>query len=168
MPSSISIEDLEAACYRDLHVRDPILVRNFLRLVQVYAIAQVRKHAPPQEDAYVPGGDEDSHEHLAPGESDLKAEVTRCDKCLAVKDWEFFHADSEAPSKHRSTCRVCRGNLGGRPPRKAPPAPDKKYKCRPCGRFRVLDEFPPEKRENRSLPVACLACQPLTQKNLIP
>lgn len=158
MSSQISTDDLENYVWREFGCRNPETVRRFMMMVRAWGALQAR-NAPGGllEDAPLP--EPGPYDHLRPGEYDLDGEVTCCDRCAKVKDWDLFHVDKDDPTGHRRACRQCR--RGRR--KKGEPVPERRYKCRICGTDKVVDEFPPVKKIRPSLPMGCLECRPLAE-----
>jgi hypothetical protein len=156
--SRISLENIEDYIFTEFRCSDPVKIRRFTSMIRAYAAAQVLRCDPGMlEDVPVVM---DEFTHLAPGDYDANAEITRCARCGKAKDWQSFHLDAEDPSGHKTVCKSCRR---GRPPKGNPPV-QRHYICRLCRDRKPLDEFPPEKSLHRSIPMACLACRPKQER----
>lgn len=149
MTQRVSREQLEDAIF-SAGIRSPYVKQALLRVIEGYVASQVLLRVPlcdvPVRIA--------PYAELGPGESDMTAEMTRCQQCLLVKEWGSFHRDGNSRTGHKLTCRSCLRLRNANPPGKTG-----LYTCRWCKGKYPLGGFPEAKRANRSLAVPCLNCE---------
>lgn len=147
MTSIVSRDDVEAELWR-AGIRDWVQVSRIMKIVDTYALTHARDYKRPEDLPAEPWA------HLAPGNWDAEARLTRCLGCSAVKSWDGnFTKDVGHITRHRIICKVCEGKAV------VSDKPGKLYLCRKCEKRKELAEFPAKKRLNPSVGCFCSSCE---------
>lgn len=149
MTSAVTRDEVEYELWKG-GIRSPSVVSKIMRVIDIYAISAARKYtaAAPPEPPFEP------YWYLKPGQGDPSEGVIRCDgACGRPKRADMFHVDKDGPLGRKTTCKSCL-----RKARESSTQEAKGWKCPDCGKRKVADEYPEDKRQNPRLRIACLSC----------